>query len=878
MKNLNRKNNSVCISILPELPVFQKTVIGAAVFGALILAAYSPLASAATIANNITGEVQRIIVDDPNDTWSRGTMVVGGQNIIIPRNMVIDLPANRLTLQQLFVNRPTNCPPDQTGLAKADSCNTSFTGATVNILANKLNGQNVIAGEVFLEKATELVSGIITYINYEEGYFRVDGNLNDATTGAMVRVNDPEGRFTHQTGAGCLGSLPDSNCSADTRYGVDPDNYTFTAATGYPMCIPSTTARTYDFDINQDGVIEPAETGLIAAANTDGTGDALCPQNNRGGNTAADSRLFAPIQLGDHVNAEGNFENIDGVTFLSAHTVGVSVGLATNPTPFQPDYMIFDEVGWDAPGFQNVRVRDLLIAFGSSSVLNDTITPNNMDVFGLYYNPAINNVEEVVFATTHGCDLATAPGTCTNQGIVGNSTIFKIVHDVDFIAGAPVVPRRSPCAHLQASYTNGGIPDKDGVFHTTDPLGRCSTPAATGNIAQEFAVLSPPTRDIIGRTRHKHELDPSVVTLDFHGRESQNGEYLNPVAVGHPEFVEINLAALQTPLIFAGEPWNLDRRLSPGGGCDGEPSCNSGGADAVDTVPMGDASMRLDPFPFSNLDPGRQAVVTPGGPSLVPLVAGYGLQQRNRTLSYYPLTGAQILPWSTALQPAAEPITPTLAAGLACLTLSGVDTDGDTVDDTIDNCPVVANVDQLDTDGNGIGDACQDTDADTILDTIDNCPVVANVDQLDSDSNGIGDACQDTDADTILDTIDNCPLVANVDQLDSDSNGIGDACQDTDADTILDTNDNCTLVANTDQRDTDGDGFGNICDADLSQDGQVNLPDYSKFRQAFGKIAPGVEPFTDIDHADFNGDGSVNLGDYSIFRRLFGKTPGPSAP
>ena len=135
----------------------------------------------------------------------------------------------------------------------------------------------------------------------------------------MVRVNDPEGRFTHQVGAGCLGSGP--NCSADVRYGVDPDNYTFTAATGYPMCIPSTVARSYDFDVNRNGEIEAGETGLVAQ--DDGTGSAMrCVRRPTAVSTrSSDSRLFAPFQLGDHVNAEGNFETIEGVTFLSAHTV-----------------------------------------------------------------------------------------------------------------------------------------------------------------------------------------------------------------------------------------------------------------------------------------------------------------------------------------------------------------------------------------------------------------------------------------------------------------------------------------------------------------------------------------------------------------------------
>lgn len=41
--------------------------------------------------------------------------------------------------------------------------------------------------------------------------------------------------------------------------------------------------------------------------------------------------------------------------------------------------------------------------------------------------------------------------------------------------------------------------------------------------------------------------------------------------------------------------------------------------------------------------------------------------------------------------------------------LANLDTDGDGVPDSIDNCPTVANPDQRDTDGDGIGDACDPT-------------------------------------------------------------------------------------------------------------------------------------------------------------------------
>ena len=101
------------------------------------------------------------------------------------------------------------------------------------------------------------------------------------------------------------------------------------------------------------------------------------------------------------------------------------------------------------------------------------------------------------------------------------------------------------------------------------------------------------------------------------------------------------------------------------------------------------------------------------------------------------------------------------------------DADGDLIDDHVDNCPLVPNFEQINTDaGDQDGDGREGEDA---IDSIDN-----DGDTLvDEDPPGDeeGDACDDDDDnDTIADAADNCPLVANADQTDSDGDGVGDAC------------------------------------------------------------------------------------------------------
>jgi len=263
---------------------------------------------------------------------------------------------------------------------------------------------------------------------------------------------------------------------------------------------------------------------------------------------------------------------------------------------------------------------------------------------------------------------------------------------------------------------------------------------------------------------------------------------------------------------------------------------------------------------------------------------------------------------------------------MAASASADVDTDG--VPDACDNCPDDMNASQADLDQDAEGDICDacptelandedgdglcaavdtcpldpanDVDADGLCADEDNCATVANVAQLDNDGDGIGDACaalacypldasvRASGTGDVVQNPTNCGLDAYFDSSVIDlvasprpgnvftgwTGGVSSTANplsltvtgatqvtanfcanptETDGDLVADACDNCPALQNADQIDTNEDGEGDACDDDDDGDGLLDV-----FEQSIGTAIDDADSdddgVSDFDEVNYDGD------------------------
>lgn len=202
------------------------------------------------------------------------------------------------------------------------------------------------------------------------------------------------------------------------------------------------------------------------------------------------------------------------------------------------------------------------------------------------------------------------------------------------------------------------------------------------------------------------------------------------------------------------------------------------------------------------------------------------------------------------------------------------DHDSDGLPDGSDNCPRTANPDQIDTDGDLYGDACDDDDdGDSIGDYWDDCNPGEtgwnSAPNTDHDGDGCRDVSEDfdDDEDGIMDYYDECPEgpVGWISTIENDENQDGCEDQDTDGDGYVDQLDKCPGISD-DQADLDGDGIGDACETDTDGDGISDEFD-NCIRDSFVWNSSHEEDHDqdgcrDLDRdPDDDGDGVLDLSD-----------------
>src|SRR3954470_19570875 len=309
---------------------------------------------------DIIGFIDAATVTPEADGFSGGgTVTVNGTTITIPKNTLLQMPAFALTWQELFQMAPDQWKAaGQSGLAKADTPSPATT-YEIHVQGNRIgaNGsEQYIAGLVFIAQQSDNAgAGFINYIDYTSGEMRVGGTIGDASTGARVVINDPQGKFAPARGD-------------DQRFTIDEDNPTVRSETGYPMCVPRGGSPDGDASCPQSNRPKGADGNYLSTFTTDipEGWEFMTPADYHA--NGASPLLMAPFEVGDYVTYNGHLSNDANGDFMLAHGVIANVGIftqaGTQPTYVAIDVMLLGVAGAPVPFLpQEATVRTRIEGF-----------------------------------------------------------------------------------------------------------------------------------------------------------------------------------------------------------------------------------------------------------------------------------------------------------------------------------------------------------------------------------------------------------------------------------------------------------------------------------------------------------------------------------
>lgn len=307
-----------------------------------------------------------------------GTITINGIKIIVPDNSVVQMPAAAFQWAELFSPaishsvgylppRP-NHRPGITGLALADNPLQGTRAVTAasgfpypsyearvvgNVVYDQATGtQKYIAGLIVpvTQQGLNSGAGIINFIDYAAGRFRVGGIIGDQNSGTLCEINDPILVNAAAPGIPAGGRFGKQH-SPDPRFTADTNNPTISTSTGYPCGLPRVAPSvpfgqpipigeigdpirpyTQRPKNGQAGFVDPfLPTGSLSKTFT-------MPQSALEGQTVPDPFKQLPIMVGDYVTYSGTTFKLNPIgpntaanTFVSVHTMEVDLGVYTFP-------------------------------------------------------------------------------------------------------------------------------------------------------------------------------------------------------------------------------------------------------------------------------------------------------------------------------------------------------------------------------------------------------------------------------------------------------------------------------------------------------------------------------------------------------------------